>query len=73
MNKSDKLSSLALANIEALAQAELPEFTLSCHQSAPAKRANKCWKIKDGLVFFEYPENPCVWTGNMNNSCHYIY
>ena len=59
------LSDVALANIEALADIELPEVVITCGQYGGA-----CWKKNDGICFIgPYTYDRCTATGVREDSC----
>lgn len=63
--KEEKFSELSLANIEALANVELPEVVITCSQS-PNDGIGKCYKNTS------YPWTPnCVYTGMQYDYCSY--
>ncbi|MDR0537955.1 MAG: NVEALA domain-containing protein [Tannerellaceae bacterium] len=64
-NNSEKgMSDIALANVEALAQYELPEFGITCGSSGGV-----CW-INNGICFSgEYTYNKCTFVGSTMTRC----
>ena len=59
------LSDLALANVEALADGEIPEIVVEC--ALPSKKYGKCRKLKMFYGFIQYAE--CVKTYDPNDLC----
>ena len=60
-----KVSNVTLANIEALADIELPPVEVVC-SSSPSDGIGKCWAYSF-LVF------DCVFTGELDNYCTKSY
>lgn len=64
-HKSDTMSDLALANIEALARYELPEVEIVCDNNGGA-----CWAISgDCYVSWVLRYDDCTFSGYMSDSC----
>ena len=63
--KTESLSDIALANVEALADGEIPEFVITCDY-----RPGICW-AKWGTMCFvgEYTDFECVRTGDPSTRC----
>lgn len=64
-NGKNMLSSLALANIEALARGEIPEVDITCGSTS-----GKCWAAYgDCYVSWVIKYEACRFTGYTYNSC----
>lgn len=64
--KSDEVSLLALANVEALANFEFPEGSY-CDMYVVPGRASRCWQLWS-TVYVPLPY--CVKTGNPDHYCY---
>lgn len=63
-----KLSSLALANVEALARYEYPDVEITCNQSK-YDSPGQCWTEYSYCLWFP-DQNTCQFTGDMSDSCY---
>lgn len=67
-NKTEKLSGLVLANVEALARYELPEVGITCSGGSMGAcyiTSGECWL--DSMGYIRYPD--CSFSGYMDFSC----
>lgn len=63
--KTESLSDIALANVEALADGEIPEFVITCDY-----RPGICWAKWGNMCFVgEYTDFECVRTGDPSTRC----
>lgn len=62
VSKNSGLSNLSLANVEALAQVELPPVTITCGQFS-----GKCWKFAPYYSGEYY--HPCQFSGYQSDYC----
>ncbi len=66
-----EMSDMALANVEALADYELPEFTITCSST----NYGKCCKLN--LISSDFDNTPlyyyCKQSGNPNDECLFIH